>query len=1358
MTQLRLSVLNRFQATLAETPFAGFRSAKTQALLAYLAVESARPHSRAVLAGLLWPDQPEPAAQHNLSQSLLNLRQLLGDATAHPSFFLATRQTIQFNPASDHWLDCAELAAHLAAVQAHAHADGKICAICARALAQAVDLYHGPFLAEFSLAGSDLFEEWALLKREWLHRQVVEALEQLIEFHERENDYQLAERYAQRLVALDPLREAAHRHLMRALALSGQRNAALAQYDASRRILAAELDVEPAAETTALYEHIRTNELRIENEELRIPANSVSQFSILNSQFPHEAPNLGSFYGRAAELATLRGWLVDEHCQLVAVLGMGGVGKTALAAKLAEENAGQFDRVIWRSLLNAPPLDELLRGYLQTLTDQRLANLPHGLDERLDLLLDQLRAQRCLLILDNLESIFQADERAGRYRPGYADYGQLIQSIGQRRHRSCLLLTSRERPLELARLEGKTPHVRSLQLAGLTMQGGQAILQDHGLSGSTTNHDILIEHYSGNPLALKLVGATVRDLFAGDVAAFLRDETPIFDDIRDVLDQQFARLSHLERELLLWLAIEREPTTIPALLANLVHRESQRAVLEVLRSLQRRSLLEQPGEGFTLQNVVMEYTTDVLVTQVLREIETDRLDLFARHALAKAQAREYVRQSQLRLTLAPLAERLAARLGRANLLAKLRALPDALRARPDLASSYAAGNLLNLLIHMGADLRGLDFAWLAVWQASLRGARAPELNLAHADLTGSTFSDTFGSAFVVAFSPDGQTLAAGTNLGDVRLWQVATGQPIGRLSGHGHAIWGLAFSPDGRILASGSLDQTIRLWDVQTAQIRQVLRGHTEAVFAVAFSPDGATLASTSTDRTVRLWDVQRGEQRRILEGHTDIVRAVAFSPDGTTVASGGYDGTIRLWHAESGEVEAVLAGHAQPVYAIAFSPNGALLASASGDRTVHVWNLSARQPWHMLQHPQLVKTVAFSPNGVLLASGAYDNAIRLWDVDSCQCLHILSGSQQRVDSVAFSPDGEMLASASNDQAVRLWHVRSGQPLTTLYGYNNPIYAVAVSPDGAAIASGGGDEAVRLWDVETSRARWLLEGHSGQIQAVAFSPTGAQVASAASDRTVRLWDAGSGQLLDTLHGHTDSVYAVAFSPAGTLLASASEDQTIRVWDVRSGETLQVLHDPTAVRSVVFHPDGTTLLGASEDGTIRRWDITSGNCVGMLVGHASHVSSIALSPDGTTVVSGGNDRSVRVWDLVSGACRHVLTGHTNWINAVAFSPDGATIASASVGGMIWLWHSGTGQHLHTLHGHSANVETVAFSPDGTEVVSGAFDGTIKLWDAQIGSCLRTLRADGPYAGMNIAGATGLIEAQRSALKALGAVER
>lgn len=252
-------------------------------------------------------------------------------------------------------------------------------------------------------------------------------------------------------------------------------------------------------------------------------------------------------------------------------------------------------------------------------------------------------------------------------------------SSGQGQHDSCLLLTSREHPLGLERLEGADAPVRMLHLAGLDAEAGRSILRERGL-GEQAGHAVLIECYSGNPLALRLVAAAIRGLFAGDVAAFLRDETPIFDDIRDVLDQQFARLSALERELLLWLAIERQPTTIPALQANLLQREPQRALLEALRSLQRRSLLERSGEGFTLQNVVREYATDLLVTQLVRELETGELDLFARHALAKAQAREYVRQSQIRLILAPVAERLGARLGRAQLLAKLRALPDTLRA------------------------------------------------------------------------------------------------------------------------------------------------------------------------------------------------------------------------------------------------------------------------------------------------------------------------------------------------------------------------------------------------------------------------------------------------------------------------------------------------------------------------------------------------------------------------------------------------------------------------------------------------------------------------------------------------------
>jgi predicted NACHT family NTPase len=291
----------------------------------------------------------------------------------------------------------------------------------------------------------------------------------------------------------------------------------------------------------------------------------------------------------------------------------------------------------------------------------------------------------------------------------------------------------------------------------------------------------------------------------------------------------------------------------------------------------------------------MEYTTDLLVSQVVREFETDQLDYFARYALSKALAREYARQSQVRLILAPLAERLAARLGRADLLAKLRALPDTLRARPELASSYAAGNLLNLLIHMGADLRGLDLARLAVWQASLRGVVAPEMNFAHADLSGSSFDDTFASANAVAFSPDGQLLVVGSHDGTIRWYNLVDGQPARVSSGHALFVSSVAFDQDGKLLASSSEDHTVRVWDAHTGESRLTLQGHTQWVKSVAWSPNGTLLASASGDQTVRLWSAGTGELVHVFHTPGVAQRAVTFSPDGARLVSAGDDGAIRF-------------------------------------------------------------------------------------------------------------------------------------------------------------------------------------------------------------------------------------------------------------------------------------------------------------------------------------------------------------------------------------------------------------------------------------------------------------------------------
>ena len=1082
-----------------------------------------------------------------------------------------------------------------------------------------------------------------------------------------------------------------------------------------------------------------------------------------------QAVCVSTFYGRTEELNTLQQWLIQDRCRVVALLGMGGIGKTCLAVKLIQEIQENFEYVIWRSLHNAPPLFNLLANLIQFISNEQVSEteLPQSVEGRISWLINYLQKYRCLIILDNAETIMKGGVYAGCYLESYEDYGQLIKHLGEIPHQSTLIITSREKPREMASLEGQAIPVRSLHLNGLEAIAGPKIFEVKGLTGFESELTTVVERYAGNALALKIVATMINDVFNGNVCEFLNQDATVFGDISHLLDQQFSRLSNLEKDIIYWLVINREPVSLSELREDIASPIPVQKLLEALESLARRylidkatpTLIQKSAALFTLQPVVMEYVTQQMIDRVCEEIETENLDLLRSHALMKATAKDYVRETQIRLFVKPVIDELLTVFrSTRGIEKKLTQIIAKLREVSPLEQSYTAGNILNLFCYLQTDINGYDFSYLTVWQADLRNVKLHNVNFAHGDLAKCLFTETFGGIFSVAFSPDGKLLATGDTNGEVRLYKVADGQQLFICNSHKGWIWSVAFSPNGQILASGSNDQTVKLWDVNTGDCITTLEGHSSGIWSVVFSPDGQILASGSEDQCVKLWNVNTNQCINTLRQEGNRVWSVAFSCDGKTLATGNDDRTIKLWDVSTGQCLKILRGHTHLVRAVSFGYDGQILASASHDKTVKLWDIITGRCLQTLQdHQDRVHSVAFSPDRSILASSSDDRTIKLWEISTGQCIKTLPVNDSNgVWSIAFSPDGQILVSGNDNQTVMLWNVINGRCVKVLQGYCNGMRSVAFTPDGQIVASGSNDQTIKLWDVSSGFCLKTLQEHSSRVTSVNFSSDGQILASGSNDKTIKLWDVKNGRCLKTLHGNFGRVTGVTFSPDNRVLANASYDQTIKLWDVSSGVCLKTLQGHThRVWSIVFSPDGQILASASHDKTVKLWNVDTGQCLRTLEGHSDWVYSVAFSTDGYTLVSGGSDRTIKFWDVKTGICLKTLQGHASGVYAIAFNTDGSILASGSGDRTIKLWDIKTSTCIKTFSGHAKLIWSVAFSPDNRTLVSGSEDETIKFWNVLTGECLKTLKSPRPYQDIDISHVIGLTDATIATLKALGA---
>jgi NB-ARC domain len=498
-------------------------------------------------------------------------------------------------------------------------------------------------------------------------------------------------------------------------------------------------------------------------------ARSVRVRSDLDRQLATNLETDARFFGRMEELATLTDWCLYERCQIVFLIGMGGMGKTTLAGEIVRKCGGYFDRTIWRSLLNLPPVTELCGDLLQCLSVQPLSELSNSLDGQIELLIAALKRDRCLLVLDNVESILEGQVQSGQYLPGYEGYDRLLRALGELPHQSCAILTSREKPHTIARSQIVSPQlVRSMTVAGVTAGAGHQLIQAYGCPQLPEQMWQKVHaHYAGNPLALKIATITAIEMTGGGekmlaLYSLMESGQLQFQNIDDILNRQFERLSEIEQQLVYWLAIEREPASGTELRSNLLLNQTVPCeIISALQSLSRRCITTCLDGGWSLQPVTLAYVTGRSITRFVAELlpplaaepPADLQDRFVHlntYGIMKATAKDRLRPIQIQSILRPILGRLVSSWGtRERIGDHLRGILAQWQTLTPIPPGYLAGNILNLLIEIDPNraIKDLNCSLLPIRSAYLVDATLHRVNFTAATFDRSLFTQRSSELF-----------------------------------------------------------------------------------------------------------------------------------------------------------------------------------------------------------------------------------------------------------------------------------------------------------------------------------------------------------------------------------------------------------------------------------------------------------------------------------------------------------------------------------------------------------------------------------------------------------------------------------
>ena len=624
MARLSIFVLGSPRFELDERPISLPRR-KATALLVYLAVTGDR-HRREMLATFFWPDSDQARAYAYLRNTLWEINRALGEG-----WLIADRDSVGINPEAGIYLDLQNFRALLAQVPSHTHFTEETCQECTNVLEAATRLYRGDFISGFGLPDSPAFDDWQFFQAEETRQALMDGLVRLIHMQVANNNLEQALEYGRRWSNLDPINEEAHRELMRLYAWTGQRNAAIRQYQECRHILKQELNIEPEAATTTLFERIQSGELQREQALALSP-------EIFSRRAPLEILETGAsapetwkpldnlpipptpFVGRRVELQEIAIHLADPNSRLITLLGPGGTGKTRLAIQVASDQRAHFQHgvcfVSLASLRSGQPI-------LPSIIDSLELPISRGEKSASQQLIDFLHPRKLLLVLDNFEHLISE--------------APMVSEILQQAPELKILVTSRIRlnlqselvaeisglsfpaPYDIENFSKDNGFIDKYCAAEFFLRAAQRTRMDFAITHTDYAAVARITQLVGGmPLGLELAASWVNILTPDEIAIEIEQGLDFLESsLQDVPERQRSMRAVFDHSWKLMSA--REQAIFPKLsvFRGGFSRDAAKKILGVtprdLMELVNKSLIQRSLDGrFDLHPLLRQYATEVL--------------------------------------------------------------------------------------------------------------------------------------------------------------------------------------------------------------------------------------------------------------------------------------------------------------------------------------------------------------------------------------------------------------------------------------------------------------------------------------------------------------------------------------------------------------------------------------------------------------------------------------------------------------------------------------------------------------------------------------------------------------------------